>query len=151
MFMQETLKVASSDDHLMIRQRERAVATHRKKMSRLFNAMDTNGSGYLNADEFQEMMSEPMVQSWLASMELDVRDADMLFMLADEDNDQQLSLDDLVHSTSRLKGPAKSVDLISLSREQRRMGRLLKRVAEHMGANRRISATRTDSEYDWEF
>ena len=46
--MQETMNVASSDDQLMMRQRERAQKLHTRKMEALFALADESGDGLLN-------------------------------------------------------------------------------------------------------
>merc|ERR1712194_616440 len=86
-FIQETFKVADTDDQLMIRQRERAMKTHAQKMDRLFVAADETGDGLLDMGEFLATMKEPEVQTWMASMDLDVEDAGVVFQLVDADGD----------------------------------------------------------------
>merc|ERR1719491_913502 len=44
-FLHETFKVASSDDDLMVVQKRRTIAKHRKQMARLFKQADRNGDG----------------------------------------------------------------------------------------------------------
>ncbi|CAJ1408870.1 unnamed protein product, partial [Effrenium voratum] len=61
-FMQETFKVAASDDKLMMRQKERDRWLHTKKMRVLFQAADESGDGYLDREEFLEIMNIPEVR-----------------------------------------------------------------------------------------
>merc|ERR1712007_90689 len=123
-FIQETFKVASSDDKIMMRHKERAIKTHTKKMGALFDAANGTDDGYLDMDEFTTIMDDPSVRTWLSAMELDVRDSKKLFRLID-DGDGQLSAEELVKGVALLKGTAKSFDVLSLM--QRRQ--LIKHVA----------------------
>lgn len=115
-FMQETMNVASSDDQLMMRQRERAQRLHTKKMEALFALADESGDGLLDYQEFMNILVKPEVKSWLAAQGLDVSDAELMFVLMD-DGDEQISADELVKAASKLKGPARSIDLHNLMME----------------------------------
>eukprot|EP00438_Fugacium_kawagutii_P006228 Skav208377 [mRNA] locus=scaffold3508:24674:26189:+ [translate_table: standard] len=50
-FMQETFKVAGSDDKIMMRQRDREKKLHTKKMKRLFEHADESGDGILDMED----------------------------------------------------------------------------------------------------
>mmetsp|Transcript_68123 Transcript_68123/g.134450 ORF Transcript_68123/g.134450 Transcript_68123/m.134450 type:complete len:584 (+) Transcript_68123:37-1788(+) len=124
-FIQETFKVATTDDRIMVMIRERASKTHSKKMTALFNSADTDGSGFIDYNEYREIFEDPEVITWLAAMELDVTDLDMIFELLDTDSDGRLSRADLVQGISRLKGHARNCDMISLHRENMQLGKKL--------------------------
>merc|ERR1719356_560904 len=55
-FIQETFKVATTDDKIMLMQKERAQRTHTKKMMSLFEYADKDGSGSIDRDEFKMVM-----------------------------------------------------------------------------------------------
>mmetsp|Transcript_3177 Transcript_3177/g.7143 ORF Transcript_3177/g.7143 Transcript_3177/m.7143 type:complete len:295 (+) Transcript_3177:256-1140(+) len=112
-FLQETFKVAMTDDTIMMRQRERQIRSHTKKMNLLFEAADEDENGKLDKEEFQQIVGEPSVQLWLSAMGLDSGDAQHLFTLLVEDKDA-ISAEELVQGTARLKGPARSLDLAIL-------------------------------------
>merc|ERR1712242_336136 len=78
-FMQETFKIASQDDKIMMRHKERATRAHRKKMEVLFGATDENADGTLDQCEFVEVLENPALRTWLAAQELQVTDAKDLF------------------------------------------------------------------------
>lgn len=67
--------------------------------------------------EWMELLADPRVKLWLASMELDASDAFNLFTLIDNSHDGQLSLDELTTGVAKLKGSARSIDLLTLMRE----------------------------------
>jgi len=118
--MQETFKVASSDDKIMMRTKERERKLHRKKMAKLFKAADASGDGKLDISEFRSILLSDEVKTWLAAQELSVRDADKLFSLLD-DGDSSLTSDELVRGVERLKGPAKAMDMAGLMNENQLM------------------------------
>eukprot|EP00928_Gymnodinium_smaydae_P071305 TRINITY_DN5492_c0_g1_i2.p1 TRINITY_DN5492_c0_g1~~TRINITY_DN5492_c0_g1_i2.p1 ORF type:complete len:261 (+),score=28.67 TRINITY_DN5492_c0_g1_i2:1183-1965(+) len=119
-FMQETFKVASTDDRIMLRQKQHAGIVHAEKMRRLFNAVDCEHRGYISFDQFRVVMSDPHVKTWLASMELSTDDVDKLYGLLD-DGDQRLEADELIKGVARLKGTARSIDLAILMQDMQRL------------------------------
>lgn len=123
-FMQETFKVAASDDKIMMRQKERAQRVHTRKMEALFQLADKDGSGMLDCSEFKEVVGDPAVKTWLGAQELDASDADTLFKLLDN-GDGHLTALELVQGVARLKGPARSIDLASLMHDHNKTRELV--------------------------
>jgi hypothetical protein len=127
-FIQETFSVASSDDTLMLMQRQRALRVHTRKMERLFAAADSSGDGFVDKEEFRNILEKPHVQTWLAAQELDASDADKLFDLLNKGHNV-LSAAELVKGVARLKGPSRSIDLSMLSHHHRQLQEALDSVA----------------------
>jgi len=131
-FMQETFKVAGSDDKIMMRQRERERRLHTKKMKVLFEHADESGDGVLDIDEFRQVMKNPSVRTWLAAQDLHMNTpeaSDQLFRLLD-DGDAALTAQELVEGVARLKGPAKSMDLAVFNLEFRKFKEDVTRLGE---------------------
>merc|ERR1712039_999756 len=116
-FMQETFKAAALDDRIMVRQKQRTAALHAKKMQIFFEHADQDGNGVLTHQEFREIASLPEVKVWLGAMDLDAEDTDALFRLLDVDRDGLIQTWELIAGVSRLKGAARSIDLIMLMRD----------------------------------
>lgn len=119
-FMQETFKVADTDDDLLIIRQTRQARTHVAKMSRLFRVADRTGKGALSFSDFKALIDDPFVKTWLAAYELDVADVRLLFRLM-HDGDGRITAEKLVDGVSRLKGGAKSYDLHTIRHELREM------------------------------
>jgi len=126
-FIQETFKVATTDDKIMLMQKERAIKVHTKKMVELFSHADTDGNGALDREEFNAAMNDDSIRAWLSSMGLDVDDVDNLFTLMD-DGDEELTAEEVMKGVSRLKGPARSIDMVTLLYVHRRQEELLKQI-----------------------
>eukprot|EP00928_Gymnodinium_smaydae_P018341 TRINITY_DN16988_c0_g2_i1.p1 TRINITY_DN16988_c0_g2~~TRINITY_DN16988_c0_g2_i1.p1 ORF type:complete len:515 (-),score=98.05 TRINITY_DN16988_c0_g2_i1:473-2017(-) len=127
-FMQETFKVSSMDDVLMVRQKERAQRFHLQKMEALLLEADAGGDGQISLEEWQELLKDPTVRIWLSSMELDTSDAELVFELIDSTGDGQLDFQELMAGVSRLRGSARSIDLEALRRSHNEMMHLLRRI-----------------------
>jgi len=118
-FMQETFKVASTDDVIMVRQKEKAMERHRKNMEELFHGLDSSGDGHVNLEEFCELANYPTVKAWLASMEIRTDDLDTMYHLMDSDGSGGITFEEMLHGMETLKGHARSVDLFRLVHELR--------------------------------
>lgn len=114
-FISETLKSVSSDDDLMIMEKERQMKKHACDMDRFFREADDSGDGFLSFDEFEAMVKNPRVKSWLAAMDFNIENVKLVFDLLD-DGDNKLTADEVVHGVAKLKGTARSLDMIALHR-----------------------------------
>mmetsp|Transcript_65275 Transcript_65275/g.155978 ORF Transcript_65275/g.155978 Transcript_65275/m.155978 type:complete len:808 (+) Transcript_65275:158-2581(+) len=154
-FMQETFKVASTDDSIMLRQKQTAIRMHEKKMKHLFDHLDESADGYLDMEEFKEVANDKRISTWLASMDLDASDIETLYKLIDADDDGQITVEELIAGVGRLKGSARSIDLALARNEAQELYVLLQDVLEAVchggtggaapGIARQKSATRSQS------
>eukprot|EP00930_Biecheleria_cincta_P043573 TRINITY_DN29905_c0_g1_i1.p1 TRINITY_DN29905_c0_g1~~TRINITY_DN29905_c0_g1_i1.p1 ORF type:complete len:624 (-),score=133.15 TRINITY_DN29905_c0_g1_i1:51-1922(-) len=113
-FLTETMKVASMDDSIMLKTKQRAMRLHRKKMERLFSYADEDKDGTIAFPEFRDMFVHEEVRTWLAAMDLEAHtyeQVESLFRFLDRDNNGTLSIEELVKGVARLKGPAKNIDI----------------------------------------
>jgi len=113
-FMQETLRAAASDDDIMVRTKERHRKMQRKKLADLFDILDHEADGKITIDEFNSIATSHTVRTWLAAMELSTDDLDNLFWLIDVDNSGGVTLDELMAGVDRLRGTARSLDLVTV-------------------------------------
>jgi len=117
-FIQETFKVATSDDQIMLNNKRRAMRDHERKMTNLFKHADHDGDGSLDLEEFSKIMDDPIVRKWLSSMGLEVDDVDRLFETLNG-GDGKVTGSELVAGAGRLKGSARSIDLLTFITEYR--------------------------------
>merc|ERR1740130_2353154 len=82
-------------------------------MHALFLVLDKGGNGFLTREQFQEVGKDPRIMHLLSAMELEIRDADLVYDLTD-DGDHHLSAKEMVYGFSRLKGNARSIDIMAL-------------------------------------
>jgi hypothetical protein len=114
-FMQETFKVANTDDEIMVRTKTRAARQHVDKMQVLFRACDEDNNGRIHREEFRRVLEDRSIRTWLASMDLLTSDSDILFDLLRGD-DETIDHNELVHGINHLKGAARSIDMRALLR-----------------------------------
>lgn len=140
-FIQETFKVANSHDSVMLLHKVRARKLHMKKMTALFEHADLDGDGALSLREFQAVIDDTIVRTWLASQELDVSDACSLFELLDEGSDGTLTASELDQGVARLKGGAKSMEMHMVIKEIQEMKPMVEKLC-NTNANADLDAQR---------
>jgi hypothetical protein len=136
-FISETFRTAEQDDFIMMHQKEKATRTHRIKMERLFRAGDASGDGYLNKEEFLQLTQNAEVKMWLLSMGLDVGDGNSLFDFIDGNGDGSLSIVEVIEGVSKLKGAARSLDLLMCLKRQEDLYRDLQDIIPEIEQRRR--------------
>jgi hypothetical protein len=110
-FMQQTFKVAETDNFIMMKTRKREARVHKTKMRSLFAIADTDNDGYLDFHEFTTIMSNNWVKEWLFAYGLMVDDVGKMWTLIDRNHDSKISIDELVSGMRSLRGTARSIDM----------------------------------------
>jgi len=79
-----------------------------------------NGSevGALSREDFEFALQDQEVRLLLSAMELDVNDARLVFDLTD-DGDGSLGAEEMAAGFSRLKGQARTVDMLALTKNSK--------------------------------
>lgn len=131
--LQETFKVASTDDLIMVRQKKRAAFVFQTKMKRLFAALDSDNDGFLDYDEFVVIAGHPEVRHWLASMDIETDDLRSLFTLIDLNHTGRISVDDFLQQIPRMRGPVRTFDLLALQHSIKDSYNLASRAVADMG------------------
>lgn len=85
----------------------------------LFKELDADGSGTISANEITDHADIDAVQEFLWSADVDIHEAQCLIEVIDLDGSGQIDIDEFLHGSLRLQGPAMSRDLMLLARECR--------------------------------
>ncbi|CAK0894528.1 unnamed protein product [Prorocentrum cordatum] len=110
-FTQETFKVATLDDGVMVAQTRRRQRAHRQKMETLFKEADLNADGFITIDEWEEICKDDWVQAWLGAQGIESHDTKGLFDLLASD-DGTMTAEELVRGTEKLQGAAAMMGVI---------------------------------------
>lgn len=78
-FIQQTMRVAATDDDLIISAKKRSASTYARSLSRVFQELDKNDNGTLSQDEFCDCLKDPKVKYWLEALEINPTNATSLF------------------------------------------------------------------------
>ncbi|CAK9022352.1 unnamed protein product [Durusdinium trenchii] len=109
-FVQQTLKTASSDEELSFRQKEKDIQLYASKVKKLFQTMDFSGDGAINLEEFSKLVKSPKLKFWMSQLELEYHDLLSLFEFLDN-GDGQITLTEFIEGAARLRGGAKALDI----------------------------------------
>jgi len=109
-FVQQTMKTASSDEELAFKQKEKDAQMYVRKVRKLFQTIDDSGDGAINLEEFAKLVQSPKLQFWMSQLELEYHDLLSLFEFLDN-GDGEITLMEFVEGASRLRGNAKTLDL----------------------------------------
>jgi len=139
-FLKETFSAADNDDKIMMRNTEKKRKQHIKKMKSLFEAADETGDGFLDREEFIQVMTDVEIVNWLAAMDLQISDPNMLFDMV-EDGNGTISAEQLVKGVGRLKGSARSTDLHQYGQDIKKLTQMV----ESMSRRSMLPRVNTDS------
>jgi len=115
--LQETFKVAQTDDVIMFRQKKMAGRIMQKKMRALFEALDVDYNGKLDLTEFAAIGLLPEIQTWLSSLDIETDDLHTLFHLIDYDSDGFITMEELTSRMPRIQGTARSMDILAMQQQ----------------------------------
>jgi hypothetical protein len=131
-FLHETFRVAKSDQELMIRDRMRETSRFGQQMTNLLNEIDTDQSGMISKEEFDELFGDERVKLFLGALELDVSNRDRIWSIllediGQDDSSDEVAVQDLVKGIGKIRGHGRSVDVVDLVHN-------LTKLRDHLGA-----------------
>jgi len=132
-FLKETLDAAKNDREIVLTERMRQKNKYIGHLREVFEKVDRDGGGHLSFEEFSEVISDEEVKSWLSMLELDVHEVTGLFQLLDS-GDGTISFEEFISGIMRMKGSAKSVDLVTLLFENKKIMDKLNSLVSTMGS-----------------
>mmetsp|Transcript_115297 Transcript_115297/g.290171 ORF Transcript_115297/g.290171 Transcript_115297/m.290171 type:complete len:239 (+) Transcript_115297:1-717(+) len=113
LFLKDTLAVCASDAELMIQEKMTEKRRYAAKLLDFFVEADISGDGNLSLVEFETFLENPLVRTFLATLELDPTESRSLFHMLD-DGDGLISPEEFVKGAVRLKGAARSQDVVTM-------------------------------------
>mmetsp|Transcript_43162 Transcript_43162/g.124639 ORF Transcript_43162/g.124639 Transcript_43162/m.124639 type:complete len:647 (+) Transcript_43162:180-2120(+) len=126
-FVDSSINSAQSDKEEVIQEQLHRQSSAMTEMRKLFANADRDGSGTMNLEEFETHLKSKEVRAHFLSLGIEVDKVKGLFRLLDLDMSGELSLEEFVQGCTRLRGPAKSIDLATLMNEYMRMSDDLQR------------------------
>jgi hypothetical protein len=131
--VERTLAAAKQNQQRFQRTQERERARVLNHLREIFEFADKDGNGSLTVDEFRSAIRQPDVERKLRLIELPVADAEELFTILDHDGSGELSVDEFIGGCVRLKGTAKSKDLLAVQVNVQALAERLETVGLQVG------------------
>eukprot|EP00747_Dinoflagellata_sp_TGD_P130819 gnl/TRDRNA2_/TRDRNA2_174882_c2_seq5.p1 gnl/TRDRNA2_/TRDRNA2_174882_c2~~gnl/TRDRNA2_/TRDRNA2_174882_c2_seq5.p1 ORF type:complete len:628 (-),score=111.65 gnl/TRDRNA2_/TRDRNA2_174882_c2_seq5:454-2337(-) len=113
-FIEKTKKAAAEDEEIMFKEKGKQKEKFRKKLTAVFEELNESCSGSLTREDWQKVQSDEYLKTYLSGLEIETQDWNSVFELLDVNKDGSISADEFVTRMSRLKGPAKSVDILAI-------------------------------------
>jgi len=112
--VERTLTIAKENKELSNGMLEKTEKLLLRSMADDFFALDEDGSGELDFEEFQKLIRTPSFEFKLRLLGLFADEAESLFELMDADSSGTVSPEEFIAGLQKLKGPAKGQDLVQL-------------------------------------
>merc|ERR1719428_216447 len=106
--------MAGKDQELVIEEELSRKGSDVNEFVRMFEEADADGNGNVSWDEFTAHMEDDRVKAYFRVLDLNIDEAEQLFVLLDPHKNGEVSIDDFVKGCVRMKGGAKSVDIQTL-------------------------------------
>jgi len=72
--------------------------------------LDASGDGLVSWDEFSVLLSDPQLQLWMSTLDLETQDLVSFSQMID-DGDGEISVEEFIDGATRLRGMARSLDV----------------------------------------
>lgn len=83
----------------------------------VFKRVNTENNGELSWEEFRDALEMPDMKEVFEQIDIDISEANRLFHLLDMDDNGRIEAEEFIAGCSRLRGPAKALDLTMLMKE----------------------------------
>jgi len=110
-FVASTTEIVTRDKDFMVKRELARLKVLSRDIEKLFQEADADGSNSLSWTELKVHMRDPKVKAYFQALDMDVHHAQDLYKLLDKDGDDQLTLEEFLEGTIRLRGQARSIDI----------------------------------------
>ena len=110
------VQVAAADAEMQMQERVLQRSKYMSKLTDVFVAADTSGDGKMSLQEFQALMEVPNVLTMFQCLDLEIHEVISLFNLLDN-GDGIVTQEEFLNGVMRLKGHARSLDIVAISKD----------------------------------
>mmetsp|Transcript_29905 Transcript_29905/g.58709 ORF Transcript_29905/g.58709 Transcript_29905/m.58709 type:complete len:251 (+) Transcript_29905:2-754(+) len=114
LFLSETMQQVNRDAEIMVKHNTEKGKRFQRDINELFDMANTSGDGFVSFQELDTLLSQSKVRAWLAELGINPNDTQMLFELLD-DGDGAVDKDEFVMGLAKLKGEARTQDLLPVA------------------------------------
>jgi len=131
LFLKDTLQIAANDADMMVQEQMASKQRYTEKLRDLFELADASGNGSITLEEFEAVCRIPEVHTYFHLLELEIGEVQALFNMLD-DGDGAVSYDEFMRGIIRLKGQARSMDVITVMRDCREINDRCRRLEDEV-------------------
>merc|ERR1712032_239190 len=133
-FVDSAMDVLANDKDNMIQSQMEERWNLVNAITAVFRRSDTDGSGFVAAQEMDLLLQDPELLAYFSAIGLDIDEAKDFFQKLDTDGSGAVSFDEFVTGFLRLKGSAKAVDIVTMMYENRKLSTNLKNLLHDVKA-----------------
>uniref|UniRef100_A0A7S4UQ20 EF-hand domain-containing protein n=1 Tax=Alexandrium monilatum TaxID=311494 RepID=A0A7S4UQ20_9DINO len=143
-FVERACELSGLDKDLVIQTQMKRNETFLMEMKKIFEECDSDCSGSISWGEFKEYLENDRVKAYLSTQQLDAFDARTLFDIISDGQGEEINVENFLVGCQRLKGIAKSVDVVAVLQEMRSLSKRVRSVQRQLeGGGRGPSRTLT--------
>jgi len=120
-FVNDAIEMAQTDRDLMSQVHHQRTKNIVGELRKLFHELDTDLSGKLTFSEFRRSLDDQKMLFCFAALGIEVSDAMSFFQLLDVDGTDEIEIEEFIVGCMNYRGLAKTVDVETLMREQKRL------------------------------
>merc|ERR1712187_500300 len=110
--VENTILTASKDIQKQKQKKEQDRQLVFAQLQEIFDKADVDGSGTLSLEEVEAALNKPEIYNKLRMIDFPVDDPSQVFVLLDFDETGELTIEEFITGCVRMKGAAKSKDLL---------------------------------------
>jgi voltage-gated sodium channel len=130
--VEQTLTAARSNESRAQAKEERSKRAELDGLKEIFVLADEDGSNSLNVDEFLASMRNEDILWKMRSLDLPIDDAARLFSVIDGEGSRELTLEEFIDGCTKLKGTARSRDLLAVTAQADTLAKKMDLFAEEL-------------------
>lgn len=110
--VENSMETASKDSKKIKKKKEKDRQMVFSQLREIFESADVDDSGSLTLEEVQDALNKPEIYNKLKMIDFPVDDPKQIFLLLDFDDTGELTIEEFITGCVRMKGQAKSKDLL---------------------------------------
>lgn len=130
--VEQTLTAARSNATRVLAKEERVKRAELDGLKEIFLLADEDGSGELDIVEFLAALEDEEILWKMRSLDLPIDDAARLFTVIDGEGTRNLTMDEFIEGCTKLKGPARSRDLLAITSQADTLGKKMDALGEEL-------------------
>eukprot|EP00929_Paragymnodinium_shiwhaense_P101790 TRINITY_DN6497_c0_g1_i4.p1 TRINITY_DN6497_c0_g1~~TRINITY_DN6497_c0_g1_i4.p1 ORF type:complete len:723 (-),score=151.68 TRINITY_DN6497_c0_g1_i4:212-2380(-) len=119
LFVESTMVNADKDQQVVIQSALENSDEYIEKLRGWFSSVDSDGNGCITYDEFSEKLQDPEAIAFASTLNIELTDLKQFFAGLSNNGTRAVNLEAFVVGCIRMRGPAKSMDLLELMFHQR--------------------------------
>lgn len=130
LFLKQTINVANIDAEQMAVQRMKRKERYVGHLTEIFKLADVSGDGVINAEEFQAMMVDPIINAMFDKLEIDLPEVQLLFSVLCDD-DGQADYEEFLQGALKMKNSARTIDAVQILHQLGMVKRMVNHITAH--------------------